>query len=486
MILRKAKASDFDALCELYQTVSAHMESEGEFQWVWGRYPSAELVRHDLDAGLIWCLYGKDGMAVAVTVDASPQEDYAGRDWLFGVRPGVFHRMAVRPDLRREGLGRKALADVETLLIQLGCDSLRCDCYEDNTPAIRFYVTAGMRQAGRAMLNTRPKPFLLFEKRLTEDCPLLPQRMRPAFRGGKLTPWGGDKLLRIYDKPIRDIPTGESLEISAIPDLESRSVTGVNLTELIRRYGQALVGKYDFQAFPLLLKLIDAKEPLSVQVHPDDAYARANEHGKLGKTEAWLILDAPKDAELVYGIKPGTSLSELKEACEQGAAVEPLLRRVKVKAGDVCYIPSGCVHAISAGIMLYEIQQSSDITYRFYDWDRVDKKGKRRELHLRQALDVTDLNLVPEPVPAPDQPIARVLDKPHFTLDLLRPEAEKPVALPQVKDFAFLTVLEGDSLTLSWEADALTLAKGESLLIPASAPALKLNGKGFAAVAMPK
>lgn len=111
-----------------------------------------------------------------------------------------------------------------------------------------------------------------------------------------------------------------------------------------------------------------------MQVHPNDDYAARVENGKLGKTEAWLILDAPEGSQLVYGIKPGTTLDTLRAACEQGAAVEPLLRRVTVHPGDVCFIPAGCVHAIGAGIMLYEIQQSSDITYRFYDWDRVDQE----------------------------------------------------------------------------------------------------------------
>ena len=113
-------------------------------------------------------------------------------------------------------------------------------------------------------------------------------------------------------------------------------------------------------------KLIDAAESLSVQVHPDDAYAGRNEGGKLGKTEAWLILDAPEGSKnRIRDQKAGTTAAQLRTACEAGAAVEPLLRRVNVKPGDVCSIPAGCVHAIGAGILLYEIQQSSDVTYRF-------------------------------------------------------------------------------------------------------------------------
>ena len=248
-----------------------------------------------------------------------------------------------------------------------------------------------------------------------------PVRMHPAFRGGKLTPWGGERLKTVFGKEISEVPTGESLEISCIPGLESRDDGGRKLTELIEEYGEAYVGRYAGKAFPLLLKLIDAREPLSVQVHPDDAYAGENEGGKLGKTEAWLILDCPEGAELVYGIQPGTDPETLERACEQGSTVAPLLRRVKVRPGDVCNIPAGTVHAIGAGILLYEIQQSSDVTYRFYDWDRVDQQGKRRELHIRKALDVTKLTFAPEPKHWDEAPgVTRMLEEPYFSLDLIR------------------------------------------------------------------
>ena len=323
------------------------------------------------------------------------------------------------------------------------------------------------------------------EKRMDRANGLPPMRMHPAFRGGKLTPWGGERLRTVYGKDIAEVPTGESLEVSCIPGLESTDDNGTKLPDLIRLYGERLVGRFADRAFPLLLKIIDAREALSVQVHPDDAYAHDHEGGKLGKTEAWLILDAPEGAELVYGILPGTDLETLKKACEQGAAVEPLLRRVKVKPGDVCYIPAGCVHAIGAGIMLYEIQQSSDITYRFYDWNRVDKNGKGRELHLKQALAVTDLSLEPEPLHAPEIPVARVLDKKYFTLDILNPKTSSPVHVPHIRDFGLLTALDGE-LSLSWEGGRRALKKGESVYLPAAVPVLKLEGDGRAALSMPR
>jgi mannose-6-phosphate isomerase len=185
----------------------------------------------------------------------------------------------------------------------------------------------------------------------------------------------------------------------------------------------------------------------------------------------------------VYGIKNGTTLAELRTACEAGAAVENLLRKVDVKPGDVCFIPAGCVHAIGAGIMLYEIQQSSDVTYRFYDWDRVDKNGNRRELHIDKALDVTDLDFTLDPIPAPDAPVARVLDETYFTLDLINVYGEQTV--PAINHFGMLTVLEGE-LTLAWQGGSRKLAKGESLYVPAASPALTLMGNGRAALSMPR
>ena len=485
MILRKAREADLPALFELYRLTCEHLSNRGVEHWQWGTYPSEDIITEDVRKGKQYCLYGAQGMVLAVAVGTETTPVYDQVNWLFGVRPGVFHRLAVHPDLQRGGLGRQAVQDVESILISLGCDCLRCDAQVSNEHALRFYEALGMRRAGTVWFEARENTYAAFEKRLTENCPLLPLRMHPAFRGGKLTPWGGDRLRTVYGKEIPEVPTGESLEISCIPGLESTDDSGVKLTDLVRTYGGKFAGRYEFGAFPLLLKIIDATDVLSVQVHPDDAYAHDHEGGKLGKTEAWLILDAPEGAELVYGILPGTDKEALKAACEQGAAVEPLLRKVKVKPGDVCYIPAGCVHAIGAGIMLYEIQQSSDVTYRFYDWNRLDKNGKGRELHLMQALDVTDLSFAPEPLHSPEIPVARVLDKRCFTLDILNPKEGSPVHVPHIRDFGMLTVLDGE-LTLRWETGSRTAKPGDSLYIPCAAPELALEGTGRAALSMPR
>ena len=220
-------------------------------------------------------------------------------------------------------------------------------------------------------------------------------------------------------------------------------------------------------------------------MHPNDEYAARFEHGKLGKTEAWLILEAPAGAELVYGLMPGTGLRQLEEACRAGKAVEPLLRRVRVSPGDVCYIPAGCIHSIGAGIVLYEIQESSDLTYRFYDWDRTDDQGRRRELHLDQALAVADLRCALMPVRVAESYGAkRLLNEKMFTLDVIRVGGVE--MLPPVQEFGMLTVLRGE-LTLRWISGELRMKKGETCLLPKNAPPeMHLRGDGWAALSMPK
>lgn len=485
MLLEKAVQADFAPACALYQTVCADMRAQGNHQWEWGGYPNADLVQGDIDAGTLYVLRQEGQIVAVAAADTCFEPVYDEVSWFFGVKPGSFHRFAIAPQAQGQGLGRKLLMELLDILRGMGCDSLRCDTFCENHRALALYRSLGMRDAGEVYYPGEGdgKGFPALEMPLRADCPLLPVRMHPAFRGGKLTPWGGEKLRTVYGKSIAEIPTGESLEISCIPGLESADDMGVKLPDLIAKYGARFAGKYADEPFPLLLKFIDAAESLSVQVHPDDAYAHAHENGKLGKTEAWLILDAPEGSELVYGIRPGTTLTALRTACEAGAAVEPLLRRVPVKPGDVCFIPAGCVHAIGAGIMLYEIQQSSDVTYRFYDWDRVDKQGNRRELHIGKALDVTDLDFTLDPIPAPDAPIARVLDETYFTLDLMRADGEQPV--PSISHFGLLTALDA-GLTLTWPGGQHPMAKGESLFVPAASPALTLMGKGRAALSMPR
>jgi mannose-6-phosphate isomerase len=319
-----------------------------------------------------------------------------------------------------------------------------------------------------------------------------PIKMTPAYRHGLDTPWGGIALREVFGKPIPDETTGESLEVSALPGLCSRDAQGRGLDELLREGGPAMRGTEVGETFPLLLKLIHARERLSVQVHPDDAYAAAHEDGKLGKNEAWVILDAQPGARIVYGIAPGVTREELAFAAiaaegGDGGALERCLRWLPVAAGDAVYIPAGMVHAIGEGVLLYEIQQSSDLTYRFWDWGRRDARGNGRALHLRQALDVADPGLFLRPcegerVRRTGGFATRLIDSPHFMLDRLEATGSMPLeATP--KRFRLITGLcEG---WMTYPGGALAFKPGDSLFIPAGADRIKLECVGTLLLAAP-
>ena len=484
MELVTASREDLPQLIALYRTVTEDMEIRGLDQWHWGEYPSEDMIREDVEKGRMYCEREDSSIVAAVVIPEEQDPEYDSVEWRCGIRPGVFYKLAVDPYRQGKGIGSALLDDVIALLRGRGCDCIRCDTSVRNERAIRLYEHMGFQRCGYLYWYQDNRQFVCFDKLLKRETPILPIRMTPAFRSGKLTPWGGDRLREQFGKNIPEVPTGESLEVSCIPGLESRDPMGRTLPELIGELADKLIGRCIDRPFPLLLKLIDAREMLSVQVHPDDAYAERKENGKLGKTEAWLILDTPEGGgELVYGIRPGTTLKELGEASAKGEAVETLLRKVRVKPGDVCYIPAGCVHAIGAGILLYEIQQSSDITYRFYDWNRTDSQGRRRELHLDKALDVTDLRCSPLPVRVEKSfGIKRVLNEEYFTLDILRSDSEERI--PPLQNFGLFTVLEGE-LTLRWEGGCRKLKRGDTCFLPCSTPPLTAAGTGTAALAMP-
>ncbi len=197
--------------------------------------------------------------------------------------------------------------------------------------------------------------------------------------------WGGKRLFE-YGYELPSDKTGEALIISALKNMSSIVLNdGLNNISLYDFFNENkhLFGDYPNE-YPLLTKIIDANDKLSVQVHPDNEYAK-KKHNCLGKTECWYILDAEEDAELVYGLKTN-SVQETKELIEQ-KEWDRLLNRIKVKKGDFVYVPSGMVHAIGKGILIYELQQSSDITYRLYDYDRLEN-GKYRDLHIEDSLNV--------------------------------------------------------------------------------------------------
>jgi len=203
--------------------------------------------------------------------------------------------------------------------------------------------------------------------------------------------WGGDALVTRFGKPgDPHAKIGESWECWDANTVKNGPLAGKTIADLRARLGAEFLGDLDpQQIFPILTKLIDARDTLSVQVHPDDAYAQRVEHQHNGKTECWYILSAQDGAELVYGWAHDTNRAEYEQRVANGTLGE-ILRRVPVKAGETYYLPAGTLHAIGAGIILFETQQASDLTYRIFDWNRTGSDGKPRELHVQKAADVLD------------------------------------------------------------------------------------------------
>ncbi len=212
---------------------------------------------------------------------------------------------------------------------------------------------------------------------------------------GKDYLWGGTRLNDDFAKEIDMTPLAETWECSTHPDGPSMVISGKHngrsLSDILREYPEYLgLHSEEKKELPILIKLIDAKSDLSVQVHPDDAYALANENGSLGKTEMWYVMDATRDARLIYGLSHDTSKEALRKSIAQGT-VEKYLQKVPIKKDDIFYIEPGTIHAIGAGTLVAEIQESSNLTYRLYDYDRIDKNGQKRELHIDKALAVANL-----------------------------------------------------------------------------------------------
>ena len=311
---------------------------------------------------------------------------------------------------------------------------------------------------------------------------LYPLVMEPSYRSGQETPWGGHSLRDKYRKKTPDEKTGESLEISALPGHESRVANGAfrgkTLQEVFLLWKDELTGCRE-ERFPLLLKLLDARQCLSVQVHPDDAYAQRNE-GKTGKSEAWYILDADPGAKLVYGLD--THGEGLRSIIDSGR-LETALHWVSARPGDVFYIPGGTIHALGPGIQCYEIQQSSDVTYRLWDWGRTGQDGKPRELHTEKALDVADADRMPghpetEERRQPGAESRLLVDDPHFRLSAV--DLDGVYFLPAGRmQFVTATV----PCTLQWDGHEESIDSYQSVLIPAGMQSVRISGKGRILVA---
>lgn len=218
---------------------------------------------------------------------------------------------------------------------------------------------------------------------------------------GKDYIWGGRRLNDEFAKEIEMSPLAETWECSTHPDGPSFVVsgehTGKKLSEVLHEHPDYLGSKFKgIEELPILIKFIDAKDDLSVQVHPDDDYARTNENGQLGKTEMWYVLDAGKDAKIIYGFKRDTDEQTIRESLENGTLMN-YLQTVSINKDDLFFIESGTVHALGAGALIAEIQENSNLTYRLYDYDRTDKNGNKRELHVDKAMKVTKFSGSSEP-----------------------------------------------------------------------------------------
>ncbi len=298
--------------------------------------------------------------------------------------------------------------------------------------------------------------------------------------------WGGTKLKSLFDKAAQTDRLGESWELSGYEGDESVVTNGLlagnNLAELIEIYMGELVGDTIYDqfglSFPLLFKLIDANENLSIQVHPGDEVA-AERHNSYGKTEMWYVVEADPDGKLIIGFKEDCSKDDYLDALDNDK-VEDLLQKVPVKKGDVFFIPAGLVHAIGKGVVVAEIQQSSDITYRIYDYKRTDDQGNERELHTEQALDVINFGASKQPKTI-YQPllneITPLVNCDYFTTNMLKFDHAVTRNYATLDSFVAYMCLEGD-FVIDFAGEKTIVNKGDTVLIPASIDELGLIPEG--------
>lgn len=286
--------------------------------------------------------------------------------------------------------------------------------------------------------------------------------------------WGGDALVKQFRKSgDPDAKLGESWECWDENTVSNGALAGKSLAQLRERLGEDLLGNLPpAQIFPILTKIIDARAALSVQVHPDDVYARRVEHQQNGKTECWYVLHAEPDANLVLGWNRDTTREEYEGRVADGTLGE-ILRHVPVKAGDVFYLPAGTLHAIGAGIIVFETQQASDLTYRIFDWNRVDAQGKPRELHVQKAGDVLDYQKCTAgaidglPYTLDGVPRAALIADPRFLVERIALTARAHVLSTQDRPLIFMTLEHG--IELECKDGSATLEPYQTALVPAGA-----------------
>ena len=302
--------------------------------------------------------------------------------------------------------------------------------------------------------------------------------------------WGGDRLCQYKKLPASDAPIGESWEVSAVPSspsiIANGECAGRELISVIREapediLGQAVSERYHGQ-LPLLVKFIDARRDLSIQVHPNDEMAQ-REHGKMGKSEMWYIIDAKPGSYLYAGFKQEITPEAYKRHVADGTITDVLARH-EVKTGDVFYLPAGRVHAIGAGILLAEVQQSSDVTYRIFDYNRPGMDGRPRELHTELAAQALDYHVEREYRTVYDENVNRanlIVDSPYFSVRVTETEGLFHRNLLKYDSFVITMCIEGDCrIRLRATGELFFLREGHSVLIPAvlaDYDVIPVNGK---------
>lgn len=317
---------------------------------------------------------------------------------------------------------------------------------------------------------------------------LYPLKFHPQLKN---TIWGGTRLLEKSEDSSLQGPIGESWEISAVEEhisvVSNGTLAGNDLQELIEVYMGDLVGDHIYEKFgmefPLLIKFIDAHDDLSIQVHPDDKTAKER-HNAYGKTEMWYMVDAAPDASLILGFNKPTDAPEYLRLLHQQKLTE-LLHIEPSRKGDCFFIPAGLVHAIRKGCFIAEIQQTSDITYRIYDYDRHDANGNTRELHTELATDVIDYSHHPTHkvsyTPKDNQSV-KLVECPYFTTSLFtftRPTDRDYITLDS---FVIYMCLEGRFTITAPDVEPVTVSRGETVLIPAALKNLTLHPDDFTQV----
>lgn len=293
----------------------------------------------------------------------------------------------------------------------------------------------------------------------------------------KQTLWGGEKIVpfKQLDSSLNGV--GESWEISGVENNESVVMNGpdkgLTLADLVRRYREELVGEENYRRFgnqfPLLIKFIDAKQDLSIQVHPADELAKKR-HNSMGKTEMWYVVEADKGAKLRSGFSDEITPKEYKERVLNNTITD-VLQEYDIQKGDVFFLPAGRVHSIGAGAFIAEIQQTSDITYRIYDFNRKDAQGKTRELHTdlaREAIDyevLADYRTTYESVP--NEPVELVAC-PYFTTSIYEMNEKITCDYSELDSFVIFVCVDGACTVVDNESHELTMRAGETLLFPAT------------------